>query len=58
MTAGEIRPEPEGRRIPAPIRRLLLRGLSSDPSARYPSMAALLGELPASSGARRFACGG
>ncbi len=33
------------RRLPAPMARVLRRGLSADPAARYPSMAALSAEL-------------
>ena len=52
-----MRPEPAGVRVPASIRKALLRGLSVDPAARFPSMDALLAALrhePALSGARRF----
>jgi eukaryotic-like serine/threonine-protein kinase len=36
---------PRGRRVPARVRRLLLRGLAPDPSARHASMEQLLAEL-------------
>ncbi|MEM9596759.1 MAG: tetratricopeptide repeat-containing protein kinase family protein, partial [Acidobacteriota bacterium] len=36
---------PEGRGIPAPLRRILLRGLSLRPEDRYPSMEDLLARL-------------
>ncbi|HEY5927521.1 MAG TPA: serine/threonine-protein kinase [Kofleriaceae bacterium] len=36
---------PEGTKVPPWVRRVLVRGLSPDPSTRYPSMDALLGEL-------------
>jgi tetratricopeptide (TPR) repeat protein len=42
---GEIDPPPPRRRVPRRIRRALERGLSPDPAARFPSMAALAREL-------------
>ena len=36
--AGRIRPAPARAAVPAWIRRVLLRGLASDPEARWPSM--------------------
>ncbi|MBL8881184.1 MAG: protein kinase, partial [Phycisphaerales bacterium] len=52
-TAGEVRmsvfravpPAPEGRHVPARLRRILLRGLRVDADERYPDMPALLAEL-------------
>jgi tetratricopeptide (TPR) repeat protein/predicted Ser/Thr protein kinase len=44
---GAVRPAPEKARVPSWIRRVLLRGLSTDPDARYPSMKALLAALEA-----------
>jgi predicted Ser/Thr protein kinase len=41
--AGRI--QPPARRIPAWLRRVVLRGLAADPAARHPSMAALLRAL-------------
>ena len=38
-------PPPPGRSIPSWLRRVVLRGLSADPAARYPSMHELLVEL-------------
>jgi tetratricopeptide (TPR) repeat protein len=38
---------PEGARVPARLRVVLLRGLAKDPAARYPSLDALLDELDA-----------
>jgi tetratricopeptide (TPR) repeat protein len=58
--AGNVRDEPLDARVPASLRRVLLRGLEAAPSARYPSMNALLAELqrePALAGARQFAAG-
>jgi tetratricopeptide (TPR) repeat protein len=42
--AGQVR-EPDGARVPAWIKRVVMRGLRVDPEARYPSMRALLDEL-------------
>jgi hypothetical protein len=51
---GRIREPPaSARRIPAPFKRILLRGLSVDPAARHPSMEALLRELAAVGRRRR-----
>jgi predicted Ser/Thr protein kinase len=44
---GRVRPPPEKARVPSWIRRVLVRGLSPDPGARYPSMKALLAALEA-----------
>ncbi len=41
----QIEPAPRGTRVPARLRRALLRGLSRDPSERWPSMEPLLAEL-------------
>jgi tetratricopeptide (TPR) repeat protein/predicted Ser/Thr protein kinase len=41
VLAGEVRPAPEKARVPGWIRRILLRGLATDPAARYASMKAL-----------------
>jgi tetratricopeptide (TPR) repeat protein/predicted Ser/Thr protein kinase len=60
VLTGQIRPEPEGSSVPASIRRALLRGLSTSPEDRFPSMNALLAELqqePAWSGVHRFTMG-
>ncbi len=43
--AGRVRDEPRGARVPAWLRRAVLRGLSVDPAARFPSMEALLAVL-------------
>src|SRR5690606_16822944 len=42
---GAVRPPPPGSRVPAWLRRIVLRGLQADPEARTPSMEALLAEL-------------
>ena len=60
VLAGRVKPEPKGNRVPRRIRQALLRGMSADPGARFPSMGALLGELRSESalaGMRRFAEG-
>ena len=45
VLAGRVRPVPEDSRVPAWLRAIVLRGLSVDPAARWPSMDELLGEL-------------
>jgi eukaryotic-like serine/threonine-protein kinase len=45
ITAGALREMPPGARVPAWIRRILLRGLAPDPEQRYPSMDELLSDL-------------
>jgi tetratricopeptide (TPR) repeat protein len=42
---GELRPVPAGSRVPARVRRALLRGLDLRPGHRHPSMDALLAAL-------------
>jgi serine/threonine protein kinase/tetratricopeptide (TPR) repeat protein len=42
---GNVEPAPAGTRVPAWIRKILLRGLSPKPEARYPSMTELLDAL-------------
>jgi eukaryotic-like serine/threonine-protein kinase len=42
---GSVRPAPARSGVPSWIRRVLLRGLATDPGARYPSMQALLSAL-------------
>jgi serine/threonine protein kinase/tetratricopeptide (TPR) repeat protein len=49
---GRILEPPARVRVPAPLRRAILRGLSAAPAARFPSMGALLDELEAWSGQR------
>ena len=41
----EAQPPPENTRVPAPIGRAVLRGLAKDRMKRFPTMAALMGEL-------------
>ncbi len=47
MSANRVRPVPTGTRVPRALRQILLRGLASDPDARWPSMEVLLVELRA-----------
>jgi len=47
-----VRPTPPDRRVPSWVRRALLRGLSVDSSARWPSMDALLAALAHNPNAR------
>ncbi len=60
VIAGRVPPEPDGSRVPRRIRQALLRGMSAEPEARFPSMQELLAELrsdAALAGMRRFAEG-
>ncbi len=43
--AGRVRDEPRGAGVPTWLRRAVLRGLSVEPAARFPSMEALLAVL-------------
>ena len=54
---GKLQPPPKGHQVPERLRRILLRGLSSKPEDRYPSMTALLADLqrPPSRAGRQFA---
>ncbi len=45
VLAGRVREPPASARVPARLYRVVLRGLRTDPTARYPSMDALLTEL-------------
>jgi tetratricopeptide (TPR) repeat protein len=45
IARGRVRPVPPGRRVPAALRRALVRGLAADPDQRWPSMAPLLRAL-------------
>ncbi len=42
---GRLEPAPKSSTVPAPLRKVLLRGLATDPAARYPTMEALLADL-------------
>lgn len=50
---GESREAPRGARLPAPVRKVLARGLAAEPGDRFPDMASLLAELEAWPGQRR-----
>lgn len=45
LVSKKVRPPPKGSRVPATLRRVVLRGLSPDPEDRWPSMDELLREL-------------
>jgi tetratricopeptide (TPR) repeat protein len=45
VVAGRMREPPADAKVPARLRRIVLRGLRVDPDARYPSMEALLRDL-------------
>src|SRR5262249_41380194 len=45
VLAGHISAPPKDARVPARLRALVLRGLATEPAARWPSMEALLTEL-------------
>jgi serine/threonine protein kinase/tetratricopeptide (TPR) repeat protein len=45
VLAGKVHPAPPKHDVPAWLRRVLLRGLSVDPAARWPSMDDLIAEL-------------
>jgi tetratricopeptide (TPR) repeat protein/predicted Ser/Thr protein kinase len=53
VRGGRFAPVPAGARVPAWLRRILLRGLSTRPEDRYPTMDALLAELSSDPAARR-----
>ncbi len=42
---GRLRPPPPGRRVPAWLRRVVLRGLAREPDRRWPDMLALIDAL-------------
>ena len=50
---GALRPPPRRSPVPARIRRALVRGLSRDPAARFPTMEELLAALAPRAGLRR-----
>jgi eukaryotic-like serine/threonine-protein kinase len=59
VIAGALRPAPRRSRVSSRLRRILLRGLSTDPDRRYASMRALLADLDRAMSAtrRRIALG-
>jgi tetratricopeptide (TPR) repeat protein len=52
VVAGTITEPPDGTRVPAWIRRILLRGLSTKPGDRFPTMADMLAALAQDPAAR------
>lgn len=53
VTKGRVKPAPAGSAIPGWIRKVLLRGLATEPAQRYPSMSSLLHALATDPVARR-----
>jgi len=53
VTYGRLADPPPDADVPAWLRAVVVRGLSADPAARYPSMEALLAELDADPAPRR-----
>ena len=53
VIAGTLRPAPRGSRVPSRLRRILVRGLSTEPDRRYPAMRALLADLDRAMSATR-----
>jgi eukaryotic-like serine/threonine-protein kinase len=53
VLGGRVRPAPRGATVPAWLRAVLLRGLATEPEARFPSMNALLDALARDPAARR-----
>jgi eukaryotic-like serine/threonine-protein kinase len=45
VTAGRLRPPPKDKGVPGWLRDVVMRGLATEPSARWPSMDALLAAL-------------
>ena len=54
VTAGAITPPPSGRGVPSRVQTALRRGLAVDAAARWPTLAALLGELERAAAPRRL----
>ncbi|MEM9456632.1 MAG: tetratricopeptide repeat protein [Myxococcota bacterium] len=54
MNQRGVRPAPKGSRVPAAVRKVLLRGLHPDPARRWPSMQALLEPLRTQIAPRRW----
>ncbi len=52
VVRGRVRPVPSTPRVPAHVRRAVLRGLSANPDERFPSMDELLAELERDPGRR------
>ncbi|HET9993477.1 MAG TPA: serine/threonine-protein kinase, partial [Kofleriaceae bacterium] len=45
VIAGRLEKPPRGAKVPAWLRKIVVRGLATDPATRYPSMDAMLAEL-------------
>ncbi|HEX5060940.1 MAG TPA: protein kinase, partial [Kofleriaceae bacterium] len=45
VIAGRMQPPPKNAKVTSHLRRVLLRGMATDPAKRYPSMDALLADL-------------
>jgi hypothetical protein len=45
VLTGEIQPAPKGPRVPGWLRKVLLRGLTTEPAGRFASMNALIGAM-------------
>ncbi|MBA3393333.1 MAG: protein kinase [Deltaproteobacteria bacterium] len=45
VMGGQLQPPPKDARVPARLRKILVRGLATRPADRYPSMDALLADL-------------
>jgi eukaryotic-like serine/threonine-protein kinase len=60
VVSGRVQPPPAGARVPAWLRRVVLRGLAPDPARRWPSMTELLAALRRDPGraARRWLLAG
>lgn len=57
VLAGKRRPPPHGRSVPSWLRRVLERGLATEPAKRWPCMAALLSALDRGRGRARLRTG-
>jgi tetratricopeptide (TPR) repeat protein len=58
VVTGAMQPPPKGAHVPGRLRRVLLRGLSIDPAARFPSMSELLAVLARDPAKQRLVIGG
>jgi hypothetical protein len=54
IAQGRVRDAPRESRVPPWVRRVVVRGLSAAPEARYPSMEALLADLGRDPAAKRW----
>jgi TolB-like protein len=53
VIAGRMQPPPKSASVPSRIRKILLRGLATNPADRYPTMDALITDLTFEPGKRR-----